>query len=255
MANQWDSNLYEQAHSFVWKLASDLLPMLDPRPGEHIVDLGCGTGHLTAEIARSGAHVVGIDSSPDMIQQAQASYPGIEFRLGDARSFTVPAPVDAVFSNAALHWVVEAEAAVQSISRALKGGGRFVAEFGGKGNVHALLAGTLDILARHGIEGRSPWYFPSVGEYASVLERCGMEVRNASLFDRFTELDEGDDAIEDWLRMFGGPLLANVPAGDRNTIGREITARLRPALWRGGRWHVDYRRIRIVAVKLRSISG
>src|SRR3954453_7905489 len=105
MGNTWNSSLYDQAHLFVWKLATDLLPLLDAKAGERIVDLGCGTGHLTAQRARTGARVVGIDSSAEMISQARLTYPDIEFRVGDARSFTVEQAVDAVFSNAALHWV------------------------------------------------------------------------------------------------------------------------------------------------------
>src|SRR6476646_6118715 len=116
MGNTWNSGLYDQAHSFVWKLAADLLPVLDPKQGERIVDLGCGTGHLTAEIARTGAHVIGIDSSAKMIEQARSTYPDIDFRIADARSFTLDEPVDAVFSNAALHWVNPPQDAVRSIA-------------------------------------------------------------------------------------------------------------------------------------------
>src|SRR5690349_15682269 len=120
MATRWDSSLYDQAHSFVWKFGADLLPLLHPKAGERILDVGCGTGHLTSQIAESGATVVGIDSSPEMIEQARAAYPNIEFRIADATTFAVAEPFDAVFSNAALHWVKAAEAAVSRISAALK---------------------------------------------------------------------------------------------------------------------------------------
>jgi trans-aconitate 2-methyltransferase len=249
MANPWNSELYDQAHSFVWKFGADLLPMLDPKPGEHIVDLGCGTGHLTAEIARAGARVIGIDSSAEMIEQARARYPTLEFRRADARSFAVDAPVDAVFSNAALHWVTDAEPAVESIARALKPGGRFVAEFGGKGNIAQLLAGAFQVLRRHRIEPRNPWYFPSIGEYAALLERHNLEVSHAALFDRMTALEDNEDAMRDWLRMFGTPLIEGVSEAERPAILGEIAEQLEPMLRRDGRWYADYRRIRVSAVK------
>lgn len=249
MANTWNSGLYDQAHSFVWKLAADLLPMLDAKQGEHILDLGCGTGHLTAEIARTGAHVIGIDSSAEMIEQARSTYPDIDFRIGDARSFTLDEAVDAVFSNAALHWVKPPQDAVRSIAAALKPGGRFVAEFGGKGNTRKLMAASFEVLRQHGIERQIPWYFPSIAEYGSILEQCGIELRQASLFDRLTALEEGDGAIPAWFDMFGGRIFAGIPEELRTSIYREITERLRGSLQKDGQWFVDYRRIRISAVK------
>ena len=249
MGNTWNSKLYDQAHSFVWKHGADLLPMLAAKPGERVVDLGCGTGHLTAEIARSGAIVTGIDSSKQMIEQARLRYPDIDFRIGDARHFKVEQPVDAVFSNAALHWVMAAEDAVRAISAALKPGGRFVAEFGGKGNIRELMAGAFHVLREHGIEGRNPWYFPSVGEYGALLERHGLELRQAALFDRLTELEDGDDALANWFRMFGEPIFNGLSQATREALYCEITERLRGTLQRDGLWFADYRRIRVLAVK------
>lgn len=234
---RWDAASYESQHNFVWKYGADLLPLLDPKPGERIVDVGCGTGHLTAKIAATGATVTGLDNSPDMIAQARINYPGIEFRLADAAGFTVEQPVDAVFSNAALHWIRDAEGAVQAIARSLKPGGRFVAEFGGRGNIEAILGAARRILGRD----VNPWYFPSVGEYATLLERHGFEIRYASLFDRPTELDDPERGLRDWLAMFGGP--------EFTAIATELESALRPELYRNGRWYADYRRLRIAAVK------
>jgi trans-aconitate 2-methyltransferase len=224
--------------------------MLDPRPGERILDVGCGTGQLTARIAESGAEVEGLDSSTEMIGQARRNYPNIRFRLANAAEFTVEQPYDAVFSNAVLHWIKDAESAVSSFASALKPGGRFVAEFGGKGNIRELLNATLSVLRRHGYPASSPWYFPSVGEYASILERHGLEVRAAWLFDRPTPLDNPESGLSDWLRMFGGPMLAAIPEKEIDKILAEISAQARPLLYQDGKWVADYRRIRVHAVRV-----
>src|ERR1700758_742036 len=124
MADAWDSALYEDRHSFVWKKAGDLVELLDPKPAERILDLGCGTGHLTAKIAATGAEVTGLDSSTSMIAQARQNFPALKFALADARDFQFDEPFDAVFSNAALHWVHDAEAVIRCVAAALRSGGR-----------------------------------------------------------------------------------------------------------------------------------
>jgi trans-aconitate methyltransferase len=246
----WDAAAYDEKHAFVWQLAADLLELLAPRAGERILDLGCGTGHLTRRIADAGAEVVGLDIDTGMIEQARRHYPGLRFEQGDAADFSVAEPCDAVFSNAALHWVRDAEAAVRCIARALRPGGRFVAEFGGRGNVAGVLAAVQATLAERGHRAiPSPWYYPSVGEYSALLERHGLEVRQASLFDRPTPLEGGEQGLRDWITVFGRDFLAG--AGDqREAFLRGVEARLRPEAFRDGRWIVDYRRIRISAVRV-----
>lgn len=250
-----NAGLYEARHSFVWTHGADMLPLLAPSPGERILDLGCGPGQLTARIAEAGAHVVGIDSSPDMIGQARQNYPSLEFKLADATQFEFAEPLDAVFSNAVLHWIPEADAVVRNIAAALKPGGRFVAEFGGKRNVQALLAAARTVLQARGLEYRNPWYFPSVAEYATVLERHGFEVRAAWHFDRPTPLDEGDDAMDDWIRTFGGVVLATAPKDEWPHIVRAMIDLLRPELFRNGRWQMDYVRLRVNAELRRDLPG
>jgi ubiquinone/menaquinone biosynthesis C-methylase UbiE len=137
---KWDAGLYDEKHSFVWKMADGLLELLEARRDEHILDIGCGTGHLTAKIAATGAKVTGIDRSPEMIRQAREGHPAIRFEVADATNVPFQGSFDAVFSNATLHWIKEPETVVREISRLLRPGGRFVAEFGGHGNIAVLVA-------------------------------------------------------------------------------------------------------------------
>ena len=242
----WNAEQYEGGHSYVWQFGGSLLELVQPRSGERILDLGCGTGQLTAEIAATGAQVVGLDSSPEMLGQARQNYPDLKFVLADATSFHFDELFDAVFSNAALHWVKNVEAAVQCIAAALRPRGRFVAEFGGQGNI-AIILEALNTVFGAAAEERCPWWFPSVGQYASVLERHGLEVRQASLFDRPTPI-EGERGMEDWLEMFCGNYLRGLDAKGAKERVREVAAHLRPKLYREGVWTLDYRRLRIVAV-------
>jgi trans-aconitate 2-methyltransferase len=250
----WDANRYDGHHAFVWQQGAALLELLAPLPGERVLDLGCGTGHLTAQAAAAGAEVVGLDLAPTMIEQARRAYPQLRFVTGDARDFTFDQPFDAVLSNAALHWVKPPEKVIASVARALKPGGRFVAEFGGRGNVRAIA----DALARGaeamGIRDWQPnWYFPSLGEYAALLEAGGLETTFATLFDRPTPL-QSEDGMRQWVAMFAGGLLDAVPAGAREHFLTRVEAELRPTLYHDGVWHADYRRLRVVAWRIEPIN-
>lgn len=233
----WDAQRY-QRHSYVWKHGAGVVELLAPCAGEFIVDLGCGSGQLTARIAESGARVMGIDRSAEMIAQARANFPHIDFRVADATDFRLDAPADAVFSNAVLHWVRDAQAAIQCVVRALKPGGRFVLEMGGRGNTRMLLDAVREAVGEISL----PWFYPSIGEYAALLEAAGLEMQFATLFDRPTVV-EGENGLEDWLVMFGGVL--NLTAEQR----AEIVRRLQGRMYRDGNWVLDYRRLRVAAVK------
>lgn len=248
----WDAKLYDGKHGFVAKYGEDLLSLLAARPGETILDAGCGTGTLTAKIAESGATVIGLDISIDMIARARETCPGLLFTHGDIAAFSHPNTFDAVFSNATLHWVRDAAGAARAMYAALKPGGRLVAEFGGAGNIagiaDAVRAALRDVT---GADVPHNWYFPSVGEYAGLLEAHGFEVRAAWLFDRPTPLD-GADGMRTWINMFGGGLFPNVAAPTDEIKRRVIDlaeARLFKTHFRDGQWFADYRRIRVVASK------
>lgn len=248
----WNPALYQSGHSFVWEYGRDLVRLLAPQPGERILDVGCGTGQLTAEIAQAGAKVIGIDSSASMIEQARSNFPDIDFEIAEATALPYEQEFDAVFSNAVLHWVQDADRAASGIARALKPGGRFVAEFGGKGNVEALLDAAFHALADLGVPEearRNPWYYPSIGEYAALLERHRLEVAFAALFDRPTPLEKGKSALSDWLTMFCGRLTASLSKDQEPEFQRLVAEYAAPHLLRDGQWVMDYRRLRVVAVR------
>lgn len=246
----WNADLYDASHSFVWKFGASLVELLAPQPGERILDLGCGTGHLTAQIAAVGADVVGFDSSPEMIDQARRAHPAIRFELGDARTFSFGEGYDAVFSNAVLHWVKQPEQAVASVRAALRPGGRFVAEFGGQGNTRQMVAALLKQAAAFGVSDYAiPWYYPSIAEYSAILDQHGLEVTYATLFERPTPL-EGDEGLQKWFSMFCGSLLDRLSPEQRVACLAALDADLRPALFRDGQWSADYRRLRLVAQRV-----
>jgi trans-aconitate methyltransferase len=246
---KWDTELYEARHAFVWRFGQGVFELLDAKAGERILDLGCGTGQLTEKIAACGAQVLGLDSSPDMVGQARQNYPNLQFALKDATALDFDGEFDAVFSNAVLHWVRDASGAARGIARALKPGGRFVAEFGGYGNVEQIESAVRQVVGRYLPQApESRWYFPSIAEYAGVLDGNGLEVRLAELFDRLTPL-EGEDGMENWIRQFAWSYFEPLTAGDRERALKEATEGLRPGLYRDGQWFADYRRLRVVAMK------
>lgn len=247
--SSWNAQLYNDKHSFVWKLAAGVLELLDPKPGERILDLGCGTGHLTEKIAEAGADVVGVDRSPEMVKQAREQYPALRFEVMDARELQFEETFDAIFSNATLHWIHEPERVIVGVARLLKPGGRFVAEFGGKGNTGELMKAVGRVWSLHALPGAAPrpWYYPTIAEYSGLLQKQGLEVTYAVLFDRPTPLDDGEHGLRNWLNMFGASFVAGLSETTRNQLKEEIERELRPILFRDGHWVMDYRRLRISA--------
>lgn len=249
----WDAKLYNTKHDFVWKYGSDVVSLLDPRAGERILDLGCGTGHLAAQIAESGARVVGVDRSAEMVAVARLAYPNLKFEISDARQLTFREEFDAVFSNATLHWIHEPELVLQGVWRALCPGGRFVAELGGKGNIRAMQDAFDLALVQLGASKPGevrPWYYPSVSEYSTLAEKNGFEVRFITLFDRPTGFADGAAGMRNWISMFGADYLAKAGDARREEFFRIVDEVLRPKLFRDGQWWADYRRLRLVAYKM-----
>lgn len=248
MTNHWDSTLYDSKHHFVSDFGERIITLLDPQPGERILDVGCGTGHLTARIANYGAQTVGVDHAATMIEQARSNYPALDFRVANGETMRFDEPFDAVFSNAALHWMKDAPAVAESLWHALKPGGRLVIEMGGKTNVQIIWAGLCDALAAAGQPRPTdtPWYFPSIGEYATLLEKQGFYVSYMFHFKRPTPL-EGEEGMRNWLAMFTNNILRDLPPARQEATIADVENRLRPLLYQDGQWVGDYVRLRVIA--------
>ncbi len=248
----WNPNLYDDKHDFVFKFGEEIVSLLNPQKDEVILDLGSGTGDLTKQIAENSQQVIGLDNSAEMVLKAQQKHPNIAFVQADARSFQLDTIFDAVFSNATLHWIPDAESVIKTISQHLKTGGRFVAEFGGKGCVYNIISTLSAVLDEKKVEYPlidSVLYYPSVGEYSQILEKNGFELAYGALFDRPTDLKDGYNGVANWIEMFLHWMLKNVDESERELIKNEVSQRLAPKMYDGAKWVADYRRIRIVAIK------
>ncbi len=248
---QWNANLYDSKHKFVSWLATETVDLLSPKAGERILDLGCGTGHLTQKIASFGSLVLGIDSAETMILQARLNYPDLQFAVVDATNLEFTEEFDAVFSNAVLHWIKQPEKVIAGVWKALKPGARFVAEFGGKGNINLIQTALNKAIYQEDSDFEkvgNPNYFPSIVEYGILLEKQGFELTFATLFDRPTPLD-GEGGIVNWLKMFRNSTLNSFSEDAQARILSQVEKQLRPTLYKNGTWFADYRRLRIVALK------
>ncbi|MDR3416252.1 MAG: methyltransferase domain-containing protein [Nevskia sp.] len=243
----WDPRAYASNGRFVSELGAPLLDWLAPRAGERVLDLGCGDGDLAGRIAAAGCAVVGADASPEFVAAARAR--GLDARLVDGHALPFHGEFDAVFSNAALHWMKrDPDAVLAGVARALRPGGRFVAEMGAAGNVASIRAAVYDALTRRGLDavGADRWYFPTAAEYRSRLEGAGFAVARIESFPRPTPLP-GD--VSGWLRTFAQAFLEVVPESDRQAVLDEVQEALRPRLGSAGLWTADYVRLRFIAIK------
>jgi trans-aconitate methyltransferase len=248
----WNATLYDNKLDFVSNYGESLLELLDAQAGERILDVGCGTGDLAYMMAEKGAQVLGIDASPEMIARAKAKYAdSADFKVLDAALLDGKETFDAVFSNAALHWMLEKEKVVRGICSSLRKGGRFVFEMGGTGNVKSITDALHQALKEHGKEHRTSdqhWYFPSLSEYATLLESNGFRVAYALHFNRKTPL-KGENGMATWLEMFAEPFFKNMKSDEIQVIVRRVEEMLRPSNFENGVWFADYVRLRMLAYK------
>jgi SAM-dependent methyltransferase len=237
---EWHAGRYATHARFVAELGASVLDLLAPRPGERILDLGCGDGALTEQIARAGVDVVGADAAQGLVGAARAR--GLDVRHIDGHALPFTSEFDAVFSNAALHWMTRPDEVLAGVRRALRPGGRFVGEFGGHGNVAAVVVALRSVL---GARILSPWYFPTADEYAERLEAHGFHVDSIALIPRPTLLPTD---LVGWLDTFAGDFLSALPANERLAARDAVVALLTPVLRdTRGRWTLDYVRLRFAA--------
>ncbi|KAL0078695.1 S-adenosyl-L-methionine-dependent methyltransferase [Phycomyces blakesleeanus] len=255
--DNWSSDLYSTNASFVPKLGSIILGMLDAKPSEHILDLGCGDGILTASLGDQCASVVGVDFSSDMIEHAISSnkHNNIKYCVVDGHYLpewfdkSNQSSFDAVFSNAALHWLKEPVKAINGMHHVLKPNGRAVLEFGGHMNVGEIHTALITALSKRGFDGKalSPWFFPSAEYYSDLLEQNGFDVATCELVPRITQLDTD---IKGWINTFGFSFFKDLTDVEKGQIIDEVVEHLRPGYQReDGKWFVMYVRLRVIAHK------
>jgi SAM-dependent methyltransferase len=242
---QWDSETYAFNARFVSDLADPVVQLLAPKVGERILDLGCGDGALTVKLAETGAQLVGADSSPEMLKAARGH--GLEVYLMDGQNISFDEPFDAVFTNAALHWMPAIDRVLNGVSNILRPKGRFVGEFGGHGNIAAIRVALQAVLLRHGIEmdDSGVWYFPTAEEFSEKLVAHGFTVETIELLARPTPLPTN---MQGWLTTFVGSFIKLMPAEKQSRILTEVIEILKPVLQdRQGKWTADYVRLRFRA--------
>lgn len=242
--DHWDASAYAANARFVPDLSAPVLALLSPRPSETILDLGCGDGALTLALPPTS---LGVDASPAMVSAARRR--GVDASVADAHALAFDAAFDAVFSNAALHWMTRPDDVLAGVFRALVPGGRFVAEMGGHGNIAAVRTALIAALRAEGVvtDLKDVWYFPSVDEQVGRLEEAGFNVKEIVLLPRPTVVEAGMGA---WLETLAGPVFSKLPVERRAVVRDRVVEMLQPALMDShGVWIVDYVRLRFKAIK------
>jgi trans-aconitate methyltransferase len=246
---KWDAQLYDEKHDFVSKYAEKLVEQVNSGSDQTILDLGCGTGKLSIDLARNGARVVGLDMSEEMIRKAKSTYPSMEFFVADARKMEYIDYFDTVFSNAVLHWIKDQKTLLQAIWRALKPGGHFICEFGAYHCIYQIQSAFREEYEAAGYVYEDPFFYPTSNEYSDMLREAGFEIVKVIDFDRPTPLVDGENGLRNWMKQFFAVNLAAVTDKDADRIFLAVEKRLRPVLFAEGTWTADYRRIQAFANK------
>lgn len=248
---KWDSNSYKDNFSFVPSYGIDVMNLITKEPGSTALDLGCGNGRLTSELKKRGFRVSGLDQSKEMLSLARRDYPDITFMEDDAVSFSLREKVDLIFSNAVLHWIDEDKqpSLIENISSNLNEGGELVLEMGGVGCAEAVHSTLERIFKEKGLGYRRIFYFPSIGEYTSIIDSHGLKTDYAILFDRPTVQKSSDGLIE-WIKMFDNSPFEGLDEDVKEEIYEEARIRLKERLYHDDSWVIDYVRLRIRAHKV-----
>jgi len=243
----WDPKSYAKEAGFVSTLGLPVVELLAPKSGERILDLGCGDGTLALKLMEIGCEVVGVDASSEFV--AAARQKGVDARCMDGQKLVFDHEFDGAFSNAALHWMTNPQTVIAGVHRALKPSGRFVGEFGGRGNVARIVEALNQTLREFNVDPESldPWYFPSADEYGKLLTEGGFSVRDMTLFPRPTPLS---DDILGWLNTFAFNFLASISAAGRPAFLERVREKLSRSIQdASGKWIADYVRLRFYATR------
>ncbi|MBQ9746810.1 MAG: methyltransferase domain-containing protein [Clostridia bacterium] len=248
---KWNAEDYKNGFSFVPQYGEDVMSLITAKEGSTVLDLGCGNGTLTAKLAEKGYSVLGIDDSAEMLALAVAEHPEIEFRKGNALDFLLEKKADVIFSNAVFHWIDEKDqdTLIANIAKNLKTGGELVCEFGGYGCAEMVHSALESAFARRGLKYERTFYFPTIGEYAPMLEEHGLRVEYATLFDRPTE-QKGENGLYDWINMFVKKPFEGMDEETKEEILFEVMISVVGDLYKDGKWFIDYVRLRIRARKV-----
>lgn len=243
----WNAQLYDQKHNFVAKYGENLLHFLPQAPQQTILDLGCGTGTLTAELQDYG-QVTGMDASPDMIAEARQHYPQLNFHVGNGLTLAPTPQYDIIFSNAVFHWIPDHPTLLAHIFQALKPGGQLICEFGGAGNIQTIETGFAQALAQVGGHHQQRFNFPTTDTFGQELTQAGFHVKHLVTFQRPTPLAAGQAGLANWARQFFAPDLADLTATQQDTVFTQLAKNV-PELWHEDTWVADYQRLQAVATK------
>ena len=244
---KWDSGLYNKQHSFVAEYGMGLLEFIPVNDTQKILDLGCGTGTLTAKLAQQCEVVLGVDASPEMIAKAREAYPDLDFEVMDALALPFEHDWDVVFSNAVFHWIPDHDQLLKKIQRALKPGGDLVCEFGGHANISLIEGAFSDTLQEMGGTYCSKFNFPTVAAFSALLDKNGFSIVKVYDFDRPTPLKGSEQGLNHWARQFFEGELEMFTEEEQDTILNKMQSALRDKLWNGREWVADYRRLRAIA--------
>ncbi|MDJ0625758.1 MAG: methyltransferase domain-containing protein [Candidatus Caenarcaniphilales bacterium] len=249
---RWDAHVYDTSLKYVADYGKELVDLLNPQKGESILDLGCGTGELSREIAKSGAIITGLDNSESMLEKAKSKNGNIKYLNQDITSFQASEEYDAIFSNAVLHWITNQDKVLENLCKALKPNGRLVVELGAKDNVATIIGSIQELIKEEGYpikEVSDIVFFPSIAEYATLLESKGFWIESISQFKRPTLILDGVQGFINWINVFGIILFENVPKDIKPKLIEKAANSMARKLEKDERYFADYVRLRVVARK------
>ncbi len=246
---EWNSSLYDKKHDFVAEYGKGLLEFIPKNNEQTILDLGCGTGTLTVQLADLCSKVVGVDSSQNMIERAKNQFGNIEFLVCDALALPFDEEFDVAFSNAVFHWINDHNTLLKNIHKALKPQGLLVCEFGASGNIATIENAFINVCKKLGYSYKPKFNFPTVEIFGEMLEKNGFVIDKIYDFDRPTVLKDNEQGLTNFLKQFFASELSIMPEHIQSLFFEEIAELTRGTLWNGKEWVADYRRLRAVAHK------